>query len=365
LSVPSPAAPGAAGPKSPASAAASASASAAAIPATGPATAVRIGRLDLRHPVLTASGTYGLGYEFAGVADLSRIGGVVGKTVTRAPRLGNAPPRTHETAGGMLNSIGLMNPGWDGFVRDTLPRIRELACPFVLNVAGEDEEDFVDLAHRANGLEGVAALELNLSCPNVAGGLDFSASPASAERVVSRCRSVYEGTLVAKLSPNVADVVPIARAAAAGGADAISLVNTYLGTAIDWRRRRSVFPRGVAGLSGPAIKPMALLAVARTARAVAVPVIGIGGIATADDVLEYLVAGATAVQIGTACFWNPAHPVRLADEVTRLLAAQGIADVRDLVGTLDRDAPTEGGRGGAGRPPGEAPRTAGARTAGR
>lgn len=302
-----------------------------------PATAVRIGALELRHPVLTASGTYGLGYEFADLADLSRIGGVVGKTVTRAPRLGNAPPRTFETAGGMLNSIGLMNPGWDGFVRDTLPRIRELACPFVLNVAGEDEEDFVDLAHRARGLAGVAALELNLSCPNVAGGLDFSATPASAERVVARCRAAFDGTLLAKLSPNVADVVPIARAAEQGGADAISLVNTYLGTAVDWRRRKSVFPRGVAGLSGPAIKPMALLAVARTARAVRVPVVGIGGIATADDVLEYLVAGATAVQIGTSCFWDPAQPVRVADGVTRLLAEAGVRDVRELIGTLDRE----------------------------
>lgn len=313
--------------------------------ASGPAPRlhVRIGSLELRNPVLTASGTYGLGYEFARLADLARIGGVVGKTVTMTPRLGNAPPRTFETAGGMLNSIGLMNPGWDGFVRETLPRIRELACPFVLNVAGKSEEEFVELARRAAGLEGVAALELNLSCPNVAGGLDFSAEPATTERIVKRCRGACPLPLLAKLSPNVGDMVPIARAAEAGGADALSCVNTFLGTAIDWRRRTTVFPRVVAGLSGPAIKPMALLAVLRVSRAVRIPVVGIGGVATAEDVLEYLVAGATAVQVGTACFWDPALPVRIADRLAELLSEAGVADVRDLVGAAHRKAPAESG----------------------
>ena len=301
-----------------------------------PATAVRIGSLELRNPILTASGTYGLGYEFAALADLSKIGGVVGKTVTMTPRIGNPPPRTFETAGGMLNSIGLMNPGWDGFVRDTLPRIRELPCPFVLNVAGKSEEEFVELARRASGLEGVAGLELNLSCPNVSGGLDFSAKPELTERIVARCRAVYPHTMLAKLSPNVGDVVPIAQAAERGGADGLSCVNTYLGTAIDWRGRKTVFPRGVAGLSGPAIKPMALLVVMRVAAAVRIPVVGIGGIARPDDVCDYLVAGATAVQVGTACFWDPGLPVRLAGELADLLAAAGVADVRDLIATVNR-----------------------------
>ncbi len=292
------------------------------------------GGLVLRNPVLTASGTYGLGYEFAALADLSRIGGVVGKTVTMTERIGNPPPRTFETAGGMLNSIGLMNPGWDGFVRDTLPRIRKLACPFVLNVAGKSEEEFVELARRAGALDGVAALELNLSCPNVAGGLDFSARPESAGRIVSRCREVAKLPLWAKLSPNVADVVPIAKACEDAGADAVSLVNTYLGTAIDWRRRRTVFSREVAGLSGPAIKPMALLAVLRTSRALRIPVVGIGGIATASDALEFIAAGATAVQVGTACFLGPETPVRVADEMAALLAAEGVVDVRELVGAV-------------------------------
>lgn len=303
---------------------------------SAPATAVRIGSLELRNPVLTASGTYGLGYEFVRLADLSRIGGVVGKTVTMTPRLGNAPPRTFETAGGMLNSIGLMNPGWEGFVRDTLPRIRELPCPFVLNVAGKSEDEFVELARRSAGLDGVAALELNLSCPNVAGGLDFSSRPETTERIVSRCRAVYPAPLLAKLSPNVGEIGPIAAAAERGGADALSCVNTYLGTAIDWRHGRTVFPRGVAGLSGPAIKPMALLAVIRVAEAVRIPVVGIGGIAGAEDVLEFLAAGATAVQVGTACFRDPALPVRIADDVVRLAADAGVADLRDLIGTVRR-----------------------------
>jgi dihydroorotate dehydrogenase (NAD+) catalytic subunit len=297
------------------------------------------GGLVLRNPVLTASGTYGLGYEFAALTDLSRIGGVVGKTVTMTERIGNAPPRTFETAGGMLNSIGLMNPGWEGFARDTLPRVRELPCPFVVNVAGKSEDEFVELTRRAGELEGLAAIEINLSCPNVSGGLDFSASPETAGRIVRRCREAAARLpLWAKLSPNVGDVVPIARACEEAGATALSLVNTYLGTAIDWRRRKTVFAREVAGLSGPAIKPMALLAVLKTARAVRIPIVGIGGIVTASDALEYLAAGATAVQVGTACFLGPDAPVRVADEMAGLLAEAGVADVNDLIGCVARGA---------------------------
>lgn len=299
---------------------------------SAPSLGVRLGALQLRNPVLTASGTYGLGYEFARLADLGRIGGVVGKTVTMSERIGNPPPRTFETAGGMLNSIGLMNPGWDGFVRDVLPKVRDLPCPFVLNVAGKSEDEFVELSRRAAGLAGVVALELNLSCPNVAGGLDFSKDPVLARRIVARCVEASGLPLLAKLSPNVADVVPIAQACEAGGATGVSLVNTYLGTAIDWRRRRTVFARGVAGLSGPAIKPMALLTVLRVSQAVHIPVVGIGGIASASDVLEFLVAGATAVQVGTACFLDPALPVRIADDLGPLLAEEGVSDVNELVG---------------------------------
>jgi len=295
------------------------------------------GGLVLANPVLTASGTYGLGYEFAALTDLSKIGGLVGKTVTMTERIGNAPPRTFETAGGMLNSIGLMNPGWDGFANDTLPRIRKLPCPFVLNVAGKSEDEFVELVRRAAALKGFAAIELNLSCPNVSGGLDFSADPTTAARIVGRCREVAKSPLWAKLSPNVADVVPIAKACEGAGAAAVSLVNTYLGTAIDWRRRKTIFARGMAGLSGPAIKPMALLAVLRTARAVKIPIVGIGGIVTASDALEFLAAGATAVQVGTACFLGPDAPVRVAEEMARLLADEGIADVNEIVGCVARE----------------------------
>ncbi len=302
---------------------------------TAPSLAVEIGSLRLKNPVLTASGTYGLGYEFKDLADLSRLGGIVGKTVTMQERLGNPTPRTVETAAGMLNSIGLMNPGWDGFVRDVLPRVVELPCPFVLNVAGESEDDFEELTRRAADLEGIAGLELNLSCPNVAGGMDFSGTPEAAARIVARCRAVTRRTLLAKLSPNVGDVVPIAKACEDAGADGVSLVNTYVGTAIDWRRRRTILPRGMGGLSGPAIKPMALLVVMRTARALRIPVVGIGGISNAQDVLEYVVAGATAVQVGTACFLDPGLPVRVAQEVGELLASEGIGDVRELIGSVE------------------------------
>jgi dihydroorotate dehydrogenase (NAD+) catalytic subunit len=299
-----------------------------------PSLAVRIGPLELRNPILTASGTYGLGYEFAALADLGAIGGVVGKTVTMEERIGNPPPRTFETAGGMLNSIGLMNPGWKGFVRDVLPKVVALPCPFVLNVAGKSEEEFVELSRRSGELRGVAGLELNLSCPNVAGGLDFSKDPEAARRIVSRCAEASGLPLLAKLSPNVEDMVPIAVACQEGGAAAISMVNTYLGTAIDWKRRRTVFARGIAGLSGPAIKPMALLAVIRVSRAVDVPIVGIGGIASATDVLEYLVAGATAVQVGTSCFLDPEMPVRIAHDLRALMVQEGVADVRELIGAV-------------------------------
>ncbi len=304
-----------------------------------PSLAVSIGPLDLRNPVLTASGTFGLGHEFADLVDLSAIGGVVTKTVTMNERIGNPPPRTMESAGGMLNSIGLMNPGWDGFVERTLPKVAALPCPFILNIAGKSEAEFVELSRRAGELAEVAALELNLSCPNVSGGLDFGRDPVAAEQIVARCVEASGLPLMAKLSPNVEDVVPIAQACERGGATAVSLINTFLGTAIDWRARKTIFARGIAGVSGPAIKPMALLAVFRTSQAISIPVVGIGGIASATDVLEYLVAGATAVQVGTACFLDPAMPVTIAVELRRLLQSEGIEDIRALIGSAHPSQP--------------------------
>ncbi len=298
---------------------------------------VSLGALRLRNPVMTASGTCGSGLELAPFADLSRLGAVVGKTVTREPRAGNPPPRTFETASGMLNSIGLQNPGIDRFLAEVLPEVVRAGYPFVANIAGESVEDFARLASRFEEVRGslpVAGIEANLSCPNVAGGLDFSVDPRRASEVVAALRRATTLPLIAKLSPNVTDVRPLARACEEAGADAVSLVNTYLGAAVDWRRRKPVFSRVMAGLSGPAIKPLALFQVWRASSAVRIPVVGIGGILDAEDALEFLCAGATAVQVGTALFRTPTAAGDLLDGMERLMSEQGIADVNELVGSL-------------------------------
>jgi dihydroorotate dehydrogenase (NAD+) catalytic subunit len=303
--------------------------------AVKPHLGVRIGSLELANPVLTASGTCGSGLELMPWCDLRVLGAVVGKTVTREPRAGNAPPRTHETRAGMLNSIGLQNPGIEKFVTEVLPAVRDAGYVFIANIAGESVEDFAALAARLDGHPAVRAIEANLSCPNVAGGLDFSLDPARALEVVSAMRRATSLPLIAKLSPNVSDVRPVARACEDGGADAISLINTYLGAAVDWRRRKPIFARVVAGLSGPCIKPLALFQVWRASSAVKVPVVGIGGIETASDALEFLCAGASAVQVGTALFRSPTAATDLLDEMRALLAEEGIASISELVGTLE------------------------------
>jgi dihydroorotate dehydrogenase (NAD+) catalytic subunit len=298
---------------------------------------VSLGSLRLRNPVMTASGTCGSGLELLPYADLSRIGAVVGKTVTREPRTGNAPPRTFETASGMLNSIGLQNPGIARFVDEVLPKVAAAGYPFFANVAGESAEDFAELAARLEAAPARAAIlgiEANLSCPNVAGGLDFSVDPALAAKVVGAMRKATRLPILAKLSPNVTDVEPLARACEGAGADAVTLVNTYLGAAVDWRRRKPIFARVMAGLSGPAIKPLALYQVWRASSAVKIPVVGIGGIESAEDALEFLCAGATAVQVGTALFRSPTAANDLLAGMERLLAEAGVADVNELVGTL-------------------------------
>jgi dihydroorotate dehydrogenase (NAD+) catalytic subunit len=270
------------------------------------------------------------------VEDLSALGGVVTKSVTRRPRRGNTPPRIFETASGMLNSIGIMNPGLDAFLREGLPRFRTLPCARIVNIAGEDEGDFAEMTGALSRAGGCDAIELNVSCPNVSGGLDFGQDPLRLKALVARCRAATSLPLIVKLTPNVTDLAPLAKAATAAGADALSLVNTYQGLAVDWRRRVPELgsPTGLGGLSGPAIKPLALAAVHRVGTAVAIPVIGIGGIASGPDVLEFLVAGASAVQVGTANFWGPGTALRIAREVAELLEAEGVARVRDLVGTL-------------------------------
>ena len=259
---------------------------------------------------------------------------MIPKTVTRQPRAGNALPRTVETACGLLNAIGLDNDGIEHFIAHHLPFLRTLPTAIVANIAGETEDDFVHMAALIGKQVGLAALELNLSCPNVAGGLDFATDPAVTERIVRRVRDVCPLPLFAKLTPNVTDIVPIARGAENGGADAVSLVNTFVGMAVDWRRRRPRLSNVTGGLSGPAIKPLALRIVWQVAQQCRIPVIGIGGIACVDDVLEFIVAGASAVQLGTVNFYDPTACVRIAKELPKALAELGAKSVGDVVGTL-------------------------------
>jgi dihydroorotate dehydrogenase (NAD+) catalytic subunit len=295
---------------------------------------VTLGRLHLRNPVLVASGTFGYAREMAGVVDLGRLGGIIPKTVTRQPRAGNPPPRTVETPSGMLNAIGLDNDGIEHFIRHHLPYLQTLPTAVIGNIAGKSEDEFVEMAAMLGREAGLAALELNLSCPNVSGGLDFATDPAITLRVVQRTRDVCPLPLIAKLTPNVTDVRVIARAAEEAGADAVSLVNTLLGMAVDWKQRRPILGNVTGGLSGPAIKPVALRMVWQVARAVKIPVIGIGGIATLDDVMEFLVAGASAVQLGTVNFYDPTAALRILDGLPAALTQLGATTVREVVGTL-------------------------------
>jgi dihydroorotate dehydrogenase (NAD+) catalytic subunit len=295
---------------------------------------VTLGRLRLRNPILVASGTFGYAREMAGVVDLARLGGVIPKTVTRRPRAGNPPPRTVETASGMLNAIGLDNDGIEHFVQHHVPYLRTLPTAVIANVAGKNEAEFVEMAALLAGVDGLAAVELNLSCPNVAGGVDFATDAAVTRRVVRGVRAACPLPVIAKLTPNVTDIVPIAQAAAEAGADAVSLVNTFVGMAVDWRRRRPILGNVCGGLSGPAIKPLALRLVWRVAQHVRVPVVGVGGIATLDDVMEFLVAGASAVQLGTVNFYDPTASARVAGLLPEALAQLGASSVREVVGSL-------------------------------
>jgi dihydroorotate dehydrogenase (NAD+) catalytic subunit len=288
----------------------------------------------LSNPILVASGTFGYAREMAGLVDLDRLGGILPKTITQSPRLGNPPPRTIETTGGMLNSIGLDNDGIEVFIDRHLPYLASLGTTIIVSIAGKSYAEFVEMAARLDGLPGVHALELNISCPNVSGGVDFGTDPRMCQQVVAGCRSACSAPILAKLTPNVTDITVIARAAEAGGADAISLINTCLGMAINWRKRRPILGNVLGGLSGPAIKPIALRAVYQVARAVSVPLVGIGGIASVDDVMEFLLAGATAVQIGTANFYNPTVSMQILDALPCALAELGAASVTEIVGTL-------------------------------
>ena len=293
----------------------------------------RPGGLRLRNPVLVASGTFGYGVEYGEVVDVQELGAICCKGTTLKPRVGNQPPRVTETPAGMLNSIGLQNPGVEGVVEKYAPLWANWGVPVIVNVAGESIEDYVAVVHRLDGVPGVAGIELNISCPNVGkGGIQFAVDPDAASAVTAAVRRATELPLMVKLSPNVADVRSIAAAIESAGADSISAVNTLSGIAIDRARRRPFLGATYGGLSGPAIKPVALRVVYEVAQAVKVPIVAIGGIASLDDVLDFLMAGASAVQVGTAIFADPALPLRLADELRGHCAAHGLATYRELIG---------------------------------
>ena len=294
--------------------------------------------IPLKTPVLAASGTYAYGVELAEVVDLSALGGIVTKGLSREPMDGNPAPRLYETASGMMNSIGLQNIGARAFVRDKLPGLRNLPVPVIANVFGYTVEDYVEVVRILEDAAGLAAYELNVSCPNTKhGGVVFGVDPLLLSEVVSAARSAIGASrrpLIVKLSPNVTRIEPAARAAVEAGADALSLVNTFVGLAIDPLTRRPRLGNGFGGLSGPAIKPVALRMVYEAAQAVKVPVIGLGGIASGSDAAEFMIAGASAVQVGTASFWDPQSPVRVARELDQFLERENIARAADLTGTL-------------------------------
>ncbi|MBM3286888.1 MAG: dihydroorotate dehydrogenase [Candidatus Eisenbacteria bacterium] len=298
-----------------------------------PDLAVTVGSLDLANPVLCASGTFGYGIEHPEIA--ARLGAVVTKTITREPREGNAPPRVAETPSGMLNSIGLQNVGVERFVREKLPPLLDLGVPAVVSVGGRSADDFEDVIRTLDRARGISAYELNISCPNVKeGGLEFCASPAAAADLVRRCRGSTERPLWAKLSPSVTSIGALARACVDAGADAITAVNTFVGLALDLEERRPRLRNGVGGLSGPAIRPLALARVREVVRAVSVPVIGVGGIVTGRDALEFLLVGARAVQVGTGSFLRPDQPERVIDEIAAFLAARSVRSIDEWTGSL-------------------------------
>ncbi|MDQ7006797.1 MAG: dihydroorotate dehydrogenase [Acidobacteriota bacterium] len=292
--------------------------------------------LRLRNPVMTASGTFGYGLEFEPFVDLRRLGGIVVKGISPRPRSGNPPPRLVETPAGMLNAIGLQNVGVERFIEEKLPLLRERDATVVVNVFGQRVEDYVKVAETLDGEPGVAALELNLSCPNVAhGGYLIGKSPSTVAEVTRAVRRASQLPLWVKLTPNVSDIVGIARAAADAGADALSLVNTYQGMVVDVETRRPALANVTGGLSGPAIRPLAVAAVFHVARSLDIPVIGMGGIVCARDIVEFLLVGATAVQVGTASFNEPGIAARLVGELAQWCVEHGVSDVRELVGAIE------------------------------
>ncbi|EJX05421.1 dihydroorotate dehydrogenase family protein [gut metagenome] len=296
---------------------------------------VNIGKLALKNPVMTASGTFGYGIEFADFIDLNRLGGFIVKGTTLLPREGNDYPRMAETASGMLNCVGLQNKGVEYFCENIYPQLKDLNTNVLVNVSGSTPEDYAACAARINELPNIPAIELNISCPNVKnGGMAFGVTCEGAATVVKAVRAAYDKTLIVKLSPNVTNIADIARAVEAEGADSVSLINTLMGMSIDIERRCSRLSIGTGGLSGPCVKPVALRMVWQVAKAVNIPVVGLGGIMNATDAIEFLMAGATAIQIGTANFIDPAITVKVIDGINEWCDAHGVKDVHEIIGVL-------------------------------
>ena len=301
---------------------------------------VRIGNLVMPNPVGVASGTFGYGEEYRDLIDIDRLGALYAKAVTLEPREGNRPPRLVETPQGLINSIGLANPGLDGFIEKKLPYLRTLRCPVIVNIGGSSEADYLAVVEGIEAAAGAAPLgehsgvdgyEINVSCPNVShGGMSFGTDPALVERLTSRLREATRRPLIVKLSPNVTDIAAIARAAEAGGADAVSCINTLVGMAIDTERCVPLIARGTGGLSGPAIRPVGVACVWKVSRAVKIPVIGVGGIAAAGDAIEYFLAGAAAIQVGTALFADPRAPLAILQGVEAWMRRKGVRSTADI-----------------------------------
>lgn len=296
---------------------------------------VKVGGLDLKNPVLTASGTFGYGLEFADFIDLNRLGGFIVKGTTLHPREGNDYPRMAETPSGMLNCVGLQNKGVDYFCEHIYPQLKDIDSNVLVNVSGSSPEDYAECAARIDALDHIPGIELNISCPNVKdGGMAFGVTCEGAASVVRAVRQRYHKTLIVKLSPNVTDIASIAQAVEAEGADSVSLINTLMGMSIDIERRKSRLSIGTGGLSGPCVKPVALRMVWQVARAVNIPVVGLGGIMNAADAIEFLMAGATAVEIGTANFIDPPTTIRVIDGMNEWLDSHGVKDVHEIIGCL-------------------------------
>lgn len=303
---------------------------------SGPDLSVRIGSLTMRNPVTTGSGTFGFGSEVGDLLDLSRLGAVCVKATTTHARTGNPPLRIVETASGMLNAIGLQNGGVENYLAEKLPYLRRFDCPIIVNVPGENPEDFAYVVRRLTEENAADAIELNVSCPNVSHGLDYATDPRLTAEVVAACRRETTLPLIAKLSPNVTDIRPIAQSAEDAGADAVSMINTLIGTSIDIRKRQFRLANVTGGLSGPAIKPVALHHVYRAASVVKIPIIGMGGICTASDAIEFLLAGASAVAVGTINFTNPTAAIEVVDGIASYLTENGFASVGEIVGIVSR-----------------------------